>query len=146
MSPRRRNVNPEIARVLERLKIAIQALGYSLRDIERRLRVSDGYLSRVFMGTIELKMEHVTGIAKALGMTPEELMAFVYPKPTQPMSPPAYDLWRRVGGAPIYGLPGDQKPPPAERPLTQKDLEEALRKAVSEVLASLTGRLTETPK
>jgi len=139
MSPRRRNIEPEIARVLGRLKLAIQSLGFSFRDIERRLKVSDGYLSRVFMGAIELKMEHITGIAKALGMTPEELMAFVYPTPTQPMSASTYELWRRIGGAPVYGMPGDQKPSVPERPLTKDDLEKAVQKAVSEVFAGLAG-------
>jgi len=73
MARRARNIDPEIARVLQRIKIAIQSLGYSMRDIEKRLKASDGYLSRVFLGAIELKVDHIIGIAKAVGMAPEEV-------------------------------------------------------------------------
>lgn len=141
MSPRRRNIHPEIARVLERLKIAIQALGYSMRDIEKRLKTSDGYLSRVFLGAIELKMEHIVFIAAALQMAPEELMAFVYPKPKEPMSPAAYELWRRVGGAPPSGLPGSPKP--SEGGIRDVDVEGALRRTLGTVLSDLAAHLSK---
>jgi transcriptional regulator with XRE-family HTH domain len=136
-----RNIDPEIARVLQRLKIAIQSLGYSLRDIEKRLKVSDGYLSRVFLGTIELKLEHIIGISKALGMAPEELMAFVYPKQKDPMSPSAYELWRRVGGSPLGGLPGLQPQAPREGSPSDEDLDRALRRSLGRVLGDLAGTL-----
>ena len=136
-----RNIDPEIARVLQRIKIAIQSLGYSLRDIEKRLKVSDGYLSRVFLGAIELKLDHIIGISKALGMTPEELMAFVYPKQKDPMSPSTYELWRRVGGSPLGGLPGLQPQAPKESATSEEELDRALRRSLSRVLGDLAGTL-----
>lgn len=136
-----RNIDPEIARVLQRIKIAIQSLGYSLRDIEKRLKVSDGYLSRVFLGAIELKLDHIIGISKALGMTPEELMAFVYPKQKDPMSPSTYELWRRVGGSPLGGLPGLQPQAPKEGAPSDEELDRALRRSLSRVLGDLAGTL-----
>jgi transcriptional regulator with XRE-family HTH domain len=139
MARKPRTIDPEIARVLQRIKIAIQSLGYSMRDIEKRLRVSDGYLSRVFLGTIELKLEHILGIAKALGMAPEELMAFVYPKQREPMSPAAYELWRRVGGAPLGGMPGLQAKSSASP--SDEDLDRALRRSLGRVLVDLAGTL-----
>jgi transcriptional regulator with XRE-family HTH domain len=146
MARRKRNIPPEIAHVLARLKLAIQALGYSMRGVEQRLRVSDGYLSRVFLGAIELKMEHVIGIAKALGMAPEELMAFVYPTPRDPISPAAYKLWRQVGGAPPIAPGFGPKPaPPAEEKksggVTEADAERLLRQALGRVFGDLASSL-----
>ncbi|HEX9941819.1 MAG TPA: helix-turn-helix transcriptional regulator [Thermoanaerobaculia bacterium] len=143
MSPRRRRtIHPEIARVLERLKIAIRSLGYSFRDVEKRLRVSDGYLSRVFLGSIELKMEHIIGIARALEMAPEELVAFVYPKAKEPMSPTTHELWRRVGGSPPGGLPGTPKPTEG---VTAEDVERAARRALSDLFGSLATQHVAKP-
>jgi transcriptional regulator with XRE-family HTH domain len=146
MARRKRNIPPEIAHVLARLKLAIQALGYSMRDIEPRLKVSDGYLSRVFLGAIELKIEHVIGIAKALGMAPEELMAFVYPTPKEPISPSAYALWRRVGGvppvAPGFGpKPAPPPPEPQKSAVTEADAERLLRQALGRVFGDLASSL-----
>jgi transcriptional regulator with XRE-family HTH domain len=145
MARRKRHIPPELAHVLSRLKLAIQALGYSMRTIEQRLRVSDGYLSRVFLGAIELKVEHVLNIAKALGMAPEELMGFVYPTPKDPISPAAYQLWRRVGGVPpaAPGF-GPKQPAPAsaqKSAVTEADAERLLRQALGRVFGDLASSL-----
>jgi len=142
MSPRRKKtIPPDMAYVLGRLKLAVQGLGYSLRDIEKRLKTSDGYLSRVFLGTIELKVEHIFGMAKALGMAPEELVAFIYPTPKDPISPAAYQLWRRVGGTPPVA------PKPAETTaaggIKEQDVERVLRQALGRVFGDLAGRIAE---
>ena len=144
MARRKRNIPPELAHVLSRLKLAIQALGYSMRTIEQRLRVSDGYLSRVFLGAIELKVEHVLNIAKALGMAPEELMGFIYPTPKDPISPAAYALWRRVGGvppvAPGFG-PKPSAPAEPKGPVSEADAERLLRQALGRVFGDLASSL-----
>ena len=146
MSPRRkRTIPPEIAHVLSRLKLAIQGLGYSLRDIEKRLKTSDGYLSRVFLGTIELKMEHVIGIAKALQMAPEELMAFVYPTPRDPITPAAYQLWRRVGGSPPVAASAVKKQPEGGA-VNQEDVDRMLRQSLGRVFGDLANRLGRSPE
>jgi transcriptional regulator with XRE-family HTH domain len=146
MSRRKRNIPPDIAHVLARLKLAIQALGYSLRDVERSLKTSDGYLSRVFLGAIELKMDHIIGIAKALQMAPEELMAFVYPIPKEPISPAAYKLWQRVGGVP----PAAPSLAPKQAPASEKksgvaeaDAERLLREALGRVFGDLASTLSK---
>ncbi len=66
---------PDVKHVLDTLKSAIRLLGFSVRDIEKKLGYSFGYLSWVFAGTIELKVEHVMDIVDALDMMPEELLA-----------------------------------------------------------------------
>jgi transcriptional regulator with XRE-family HTH domain len=134
---------PEVRRVLETLKSAIRLLGYSVRDIERALGYSFGYLSRVFSGTIELKMEHVLDIARALEMAPEELLAFVYPSLKDPASPAAYELWQRVGGYPPTGrfvIRNINKDG-----VTEEELERALRRTLGRVLSDLSGHLADQP-
>ena len=115
-----------------------------MRNVEQRLRVSDGYLSRVFLGAIELKMEHVLNIAKALGMAPEELMGFIYPTPKDPISPAAYALWRRVGGVPPVAPGFGPKPAPAPEKkgaATEADAEKLLREALGRVFGDLASSL-----
>lgn len=146
MARRKRNIPPEIAYVLARLKLAIQALGYSMRNIEHRLKVSDGYLSRIFLGAIELKIEHIIAIAKALGMAPEELMAFIYPTPKDPISPAAYQLWKRVGGVPPAAPGLGPKPTSglaAQQDITaaEADAERLLRQALGRIFGDLASSL-----
>ncbi len=147
MARRKRNIPPDLAYVLGRLKLAIQALGLSLRDVERRLKVSDGYLSRIFLGTIELKVEHVIAIAKALQMAPEELMHFVYPKPKDPITPAAYQLWRRVGGTPPVAPSLAPKPPEEKKGVaSEADAERLLREALGRVFGDLASTLGKGAK
>jgi transcriptional regulator with XRE-family HTH domain len=135
--------NPEVRRVLDTLKSAIRLLGYSVRDIEKALGYSFGYLSRVFSGAIELKMEHILDIAKALEMAPEELLAFVYPTLKDPASPAAYELWQRVGGYPPTGTFVVRNI--NKDGVTEEELERALRRTFSRVLGDLAGHLADQP-
>jgi transcriptional regulator with XRE-family HTH domain len=143
MSEAKTHSNPEVRRILETLKSAIRLLGYSVRDIERTLGYSFGYLSRVFAGSIELKMEHILDIAKALEMAPEELLAFVYPTLKDPASPAAYELWQRVGGYPPKGTFVVRNI--NKDGVTEEELERALRRTLGRVLGDLAGRLADQP-
>jgi transcriptional regulator with XRE-family HTH domain len=140
MSPAKPPIRPEVRYVLDALKSAIRILGFTVRDIENRLRYSHGYLSRVFAGTIELKMEHVIDIAKALEVDPEELLAFVYPTLKDPASPAAYELWQRVGGQPPVGTFAIHNV--HQQSVADEDLERALRRVLGSVLGEISGHLT----
>ncbi|MFL6192612.1 MAG: helix-turn-helix domain-containing protein [Thermoanaerobaculia bacterium] len=69
----------EIDRIVDLLRTLIRLTGLSNREIERRLNLSPSYLSRLFGGYLEVKMEHVLGIGRALGLRPQEVFAFLYP-------------------------------------------------------------------
>jgi transcriptional regulator with XRE-family HTH domain len=136
MSPNPKNrIRPEIQHVLDTLKTAIKVLGFTVRDIEKELGYSNGYLSRVFSGAIELKVEHVIDIAKALGMAPEEILAFVYPHLKDPPSPAAWELWQRVGGAAPTGTFRIRKM--SEDEAAEEKLERSLRRALGRVLGDI---------
>lgn len=69
------------------LKTAIVTAGLTQKKVERRLGLSQGYLSRLFGGQIDLKVDHVVQIAKVLEVEPEELFLAAFPpsqdEPTQ---------------------------------------------------------------
>jgi transcriptional regulator with XRE-family HTH domain len=132
-------IHPEVKHVLAAIRTAVRVLGYSVRDVEKKLGYSFGYLTRVFSGAIELKVEHVVDISKALEMTPEELLAFVYPVLKNPPSEAAYELWQRVGGTAPTGAFVIRKE--AEAVVAEEDLERALRRTLGRVLADVARNL-----
>jgi len=128
-------MRPEIRHVLDTLKAAIKVLGYSVRDIEKKLGYSQGYLSRVFSGSIELKMEHIIDVSAALGMAPEEMLAFVYPHLKDPPSAAAWELWKRVGGKAPTGTFRIRQMP--EEEAAEEKLERTLRRAMGRILSDV---------
>jgi transcriptional regulator with XRE-family HTH domain len=76
----------EVERLMKVLRTAMRLLDLSNREIERRLGLTPSYLSRLFGGYIELKMEHVLSIARAIGLQPAEFFALAYPRPQEPPS------------------------------------------------------------
>ena len=132
-------IRPDVKHVLDTLKSAIRLLDFSVRDVEKALGYSFGYLSRVFAGTIELKMEHILDIAKALSMAPEELLAFVYPELKEPPSKSAVELWKRVGGVAPTGTIVFRNQSQAQ--IMEQDMEKALRRTLARVLGSLASDL-----
>lgn len=67
------------ARLCEVLKQAIGALGLTQKEVEHRLGLSQGYLSRLFGGQIDLKVDHIAQIARVLDVKPEEIFRLAFP-------------------------------------------------------------------
>jgi len=114
----------EVQRLIRVLTTAMRILDLSNREIEKRLQLSPSYLSRLFNGLIELRVEHLLGIARAIGLTPAELFHLAYPRRTEPPSEAALQL-RRV-------LQELQPPPP--RPLRDDELERRIQETVQRLL------------
>lgn len=137
----RNAMRPEVKHVADTLKTAIKVLGYSVREVEKHLGYSQGYLSRVFSGAIELKFEHIVDVAKALGMAPEEILAFVFPHLRDPPSQAAWELWQRVGGTAPTGTFRLHKMSADER--AEDRLEKSLRRALGRVLGDIARAVNE---
>src|SRR4051812_18550160 len=90
-------MKPEVQHMLVVLKMSVRVLGYTNRDVERKLGVSDSYLSRLFSGIMELRFEHVVDISHALDMGLEEMLSFAYPGPKQPPTAAATRLRELLG-------------------------------------------------
>src|SRR5262245_66291348 len=82
----------EIERVIRMLRTAMRLLGFTNREIERRLKYTPSYLTRLFSGQIELRFEHVVDIVHAMGMTVDEFFRFSYPEREQKLSESAARL------------------------------------------------------
>ena len=82
----------EADRIIGKLKVAIRLLGFTNREIERRLGYTPSYLTRLFSGQIELRFEHIVDIAQAMGLTADEFFAFAYPARNDPPSETAGQL------------------------------------------------------
>lgn len=68
-----------VQRITKLLKAAVQFLGVSHRQIERSMGLSTGYLSRIFSGKVELRMEHVLGVCAAINLPPAAFFEAAFP-------------------------------------------------------------------
>lgn len=114
--------------VLSELERSIRLSGVSLREIERRLGVSQGYVNSIFKGRIQLRVAHVYEIARALGVEPLSLFFGA--------TPPKDPDWLLAE----LGLqPGSSKRPPAALVallggMPREDLQAMLRELIREEL------------
>jgi hypothetical protein len=83
---------PEEKHVLSVLKTTMRVLGFSNRDLERELKLSGSYLSRLFSGDIDLRFSHILDLSRAMGLAPEEVLLLAYPPIEGPKSPAAQRL------------------------------------------------------
>jgi transcriptional regulator with XRE-family HTH domain len=118
--------------VLTILKTTMRVLGYSNRDIERRLELSGSYLSRLFSGEIDLRFSHVVNISQAMGLAPEEVLLLAYP-PT----PAAKSEAARRLAASLESLEPKETPRVPRRTRQEQQMEET----VEDVVASMLGKL-----
>ncbi|HEX4497334.1 MAG TPA: helix-turn-helix transcriptional regulator [Thermoanaerobaculia bacterium] len=91
------DMQPETAHMIQVLRSAVRVLGFTNREIESRLGVSGGYLTRLFNGTLELRFQHIVDIARAMGLEPEEIVQLAYPQPRNPPSESAQRLRETFG-------------------------------------------------
>jgi hypothetical protein len=127
-------MDPEIRHLIGVLKNAIEAAGLRNGNVERTLRLSPGYLSRLFSGKIALRFEHIVKIAGAVGLTPAELFQALYPVPKDPPTEAMTHLREALRCL---------KPPPPpgwtaeERAIFERHLESSLRQTLGRLQLSL---------
>lgn len=73
-------MRPETAHILQVLRTVMRLLGFRNSDLERKLGVSPGYLSRVFSGGIELRFDLIAELVELMGLRVDELFRFAYPE------------------------------------------------------------------
>jgi transcriptional regulator with XRE-family HTH domain len=124
-------MKPQTAHLAKVLKTSIHALGLSLREVERRLDLSRGYLTRLFAGEMDLKSDHVVEIADALGVEPEELFRLAFPPSAAEPTPTVQRLREAFGATNQSALT-----PTAVR--LEREIEQIVNRALNERLAKLT--------
>jgi transcriptional regulator with XRE-family HTH domain len=129
--------------MLTMLKTSMRVLGFTNRDVERKLGLSSSYLSRLFSGLIELKFQHIVDISRAIGMEPEEMLHFAYPQQKQPPTDAAVRMRSLISGAPQVPSRAAPAQPPAQSTPTQEEIEEmmtrTIRKLFGEIAKSSSG-------
>lgn len=68
--------------MLRLLGLVISLLGFTYREVERRLGLGRHLVCNVFNGKVEARIEMVLGIARAVGLSYGELFALAYPGQT----------------------------------------------------------------
>ncbi len=129
----------EVRRVLEVLKTLMRMLGISNREVERRLELKHGTVSRFLNGQIEPKLELVLGAARAIGLEYEELFAFAYP--ARPVSRPESAAARKIRGMledlRPTGSAGAEARPELPGALDRSEQRQEIRQAVREALEEM---------
>lgn len=120
----------QTARLCQILKTSIGALGFSLREIERRLGYSRGYLTRLFGGEIDLKVDHVTEISGAIGIDPEEIFRLAFP-PSQAEPTFAVNRLRERFGVTT------PEPPPTAPSVIEREIEQIVNRALGKAFSKL---------
>jgi transcriptional regulator with XRE-family HTH domain len=137
-------MEPETQHLIGVLKNAIEAAGLRNGGVERTLRMSPGYLSRLFSGKIALRFEHIVKIAGAVGLTPAEVFQSLYPVAEDPPTPAMVLLQEALRCL-------KPPPPPApgwtaeERATFERHLETSLRQALGRLRLSLDPRPAPEP-
>ncbi len=113
-------MTPETEHIIKVLRTAMRVLGYKYQDVEAKLGVAPGYIGRLFRGVMQLRVDHVVDIARAIGLEPEELFQIAFPQPPRPPSQEAQRLRQAAHDFQASGLPQE----PASAPAPASSIEE----------------------
>jgi transcriptional regulator with XRE-family HTH domain len=134
----------EVVRLTNLLSAAVKFSNITQREVERKLGLSSGSLSRLFSGGIELKIKHILDVCEVIGFPPSRFFRAAYPQRDEESG----DAWRlqrlleqlhpgkdREPGA---LRPADEEPEPvaAGNP-TQADIERMVMAALGKFFADM---------
>jgi hypothetical protein len=138
-------MKPETLHIIQILRSAMRVLGYTNRQIETKLHVSGGYLTRLFNGTMELRFEHIVDITRAIGLDPEEIFHLAYPHPRNPPTEAAQRL--RETFAPRPSDPGEAPAGSAGKPeetavstIFEQEMERMMKKMLARFFSELVAQ------
>jgi transcriptional regulator with XRE-family HTH domain len=80
----------EVVRLTNLLSAAVKFSNITQREVERKLGLSSGSLSRLFSGGIELKIKHILDICEVIGFPPSRFFRAAYPQRDEESG----DAWR----------------------------------------------------
>jgi transcriptional regulator with XRE-family HTH domain len=133
----------EAVRLRNLLRSAVSFADVTQREVERKLGMSSGTLSRLFSGGIELRIKHVLDVCEVIGFPPSRFFHAAYPE----LDEPSGSAWRvqrlleqlhpnRQGAMPARR---EQEPPPVASLTTQADVERLVMTALAKFFAGFGG-------
>lgn len=130
-------MNEEIKRLLNVLRTAMKILDLTNREVEKKLGLSYGYLSRLFAGAIELKVEHVLDICEAIGLRPAEFFHLAYPRVQVPSTTAAVRLREVLQGYQPSDTDGKTSEPAAPPGLSHDEIEQMMLASLRKLLVKM---------
>jgi transcriptional regulator with XRE-family HTH domain len=124
-------MEPQTQHMITVLKATLRALGFTNREVESRLGVSRGYLTRLFSGVMDLRFDHVSEIAKVIGVEPDEILRLAFPPSVAPVNAMTARL-RDALGVP----PPDGDSVSAEGSAIERELERIVAKTFRKMFAA----------
>lgn len=132
----------EVVRLTNLLSAAVKFSNVTQREVERKLGLSSGSLSRLFSGGIELKIKHILDVCEVIGFPPSRFFRAAYPQRDEESG----DAWRLQrlleqlhpgkDREPAAARPEIEEPAPAEKP-TQADIERMVMAALGKFFAEM---------
>jgi transcriptional regulator with XRE-family HTH domain len=122
-------MDPETERLVNLLKICLKVLGVTNREVARRMGMSPSYVSKLFSGSSEMRLDHVIRVCRAAGLEPAEFFSLAYPRQPSHGTIAATKL-REL-------LQTLQPPPPPSKPaeaLDEAKLEEMLKATLERMM------------
>lgn len=114
----------------------MKILDITNREVEKKLGLSYGYLSRLFAGAIELKIEHILDICGAIGLRPAEFFHLAYPRVQVPGTPAASKLRDVLQGFQPQGENGEV-PEGSLTGLSHDEIEQMMLASLRKLLAEM---------
>lgn len=135
----------EVVRLTNLLSAAVKFSNVTQREVERKLGLSSGSLSRLFSGGIELKIKHIIDVCDVIGFPPSRFFRAAYPQHDEESG----DAWRlqrlleqlhpgkdREPGAPQPEAEESVPPSPIQNP-TQADIERMVMAALGKFFSDM---------
>jgi transcriptional regulator with XRE-family HTH domain len=127
-------MDPETKRLVNLVKLSLRILGISNRELARRLEMSPSYVSKLFSGSSELRLDHLVRICKVIGLDPGEFFALAYPvRPTTTAT--GAQLRSLLQGS---ALPPAAPDPPA-RVFREEEVQAMLKAALEKLMKGNSG-------
>lgn len=133
----------EVVRLTNLLSAAVKFSNITQREVERKLGLSSGSLSRLFSGGIELKVKHVLDVCEVIGFPPSRFFRAAYPQRDEESG----DAWRLQrlleqlhpgkDRDPAASRPEPEEPEPAPANPTQADIERMVMAALGKFFSDM---------
>lgn len=118
-------VSPEVTQVVRLLRERIRDAGWTLRAVARELGWHEDYLSQLFRGSPQLKLEQLFAVLRVIDLSPADFFAG--------LASSFADPWPARAGRPAAA------PAPAGGGLDLEDLEGLIDSRIRRVLGTLGG-------
>jgi len=128
-------MDPETQRLINLLRMTLRVLGISHREMAQRLGMSPSYLSKLFAGVSDLRLDHVIRICRAADLEPAEFFSLAYPRQLAP------SLAARKLREILQAFPAP--PPPSKLPPAFEN-EQQVEEMVRTMMEKLLGRKIES--